>query len=87
MIRSGELKNWAEAARLIGITRARMTQIGKLMLLAPDFQQRILSLPGARETTRLATERELREVYAAPRWNTQRSLFQALPISLPPLGS
>jgi len=27
MIRSGELKNWAEAARLIGVTRARMTQI------------------------------------------------------------
>ena len=28
MIRTGELKDWAEAARLIGVTRARMTQIG-----------------------------------------------------------
>lgn len=42
MIRDGELKDWAEAARLIGITRARMTQVAKLMLLNPVIQQEIL---------------------------------------------
>ncbi len=42
MIRSGELKDWAEAARLIGVTRARMTQIANLMLLSPHLQERLL---------------------------------------------
>src|SRR5436309_11345080 len=42
MIRSGEIKHWAEAARLIGVTRARMTQIANLMLLAPEIQEAVL---------------------------------------------
>src|SRR5436309_368869 len=43
-IRSGEIRNWAEAARLVGVTRARMTQIAKLLLLAPKIQESILDL-------------------------------------------
>ncbi len=46
MIRSGELKNWAEAARLIGITRARMTQIANLAVLAPAIQGTLLDIQG-----------------------------------------
>ena len=37
MIRRGEIASLAEAARICGVTRARMTQITNLMLLAPDF--------------------------------------------------
>ena len=42
MIRERDLRDWAEAARLIGVTRARMTQIANLLLLAPELQERIL---------------------------------------------
>src|SRR5712692_11534028 len=43
MIQSGDIRDWAEAARLAGITRARMTQIANLLLLAPDIQEAILN--------------------------------------------
>ena len=42
MISNGRLKNLADAARTVGITRARMTQIMKLVLLAPGIQEAIL---------------------------------------------
>ena len=45
MIRAGELRNLADAARAIGVTRARMTQIVNLLLLAPEIQEAILDLP------------------------------------------
>ena len=45
MIRTGELRDLADAARAIGVTRARMTQIANLLLLAPEIQEAILDLP------------------------------------------
>ena len=45
MILDGELKDLADAARAIGVTRARMTQIANLLLLAPEIQEAILNLP------------------------------------------
>ncbi len=44
MIVSGELKNRAHAAVNLGVSRARMTQILALALLAPDVQEEILFL-------------------------------------------
>jgi len=67
MIRSGKPKDWAEAARLIGITRARMTQIGNLILLAPDIQDAILE-PGYSASI---MEHQLRESIKTIEWNEQ----------------
>jgi len=37
-----EIRDQAEAARKLGVTRARITQILDLTLLAPDLQERLL---------------------------------------------
>ncbi len=41
-IESGEVKYQADAARLLGLSRARVSQLLDLMLLAPDIQERLL---------------------------------------------
>ncbi|GIW55523.1 MAG: hypothetical protein KatS3mg082_1927 [Nitrospiraceae bacterium] len=43
MIDRGEVKDYADLARLGFVTRARVTQIMNLTLLAPDIQETILS--------------------------------------------
>ena len=45
LIGAGEVADYAELARLGHVTRARMTQIMNLRLLAPDIQEQLLSLP------------------------------------------
>ena len=42
---SGQVKDYAELARLGHVSRARITQIMNLLLLAPDIQEEILFLP------------------------------------------
>ena len=45
MIQAGVAADYADLARLGGVTRARMTQIMNLLNLAPDIQEQILFLP------------------------------------------
>jgi hypothetical protein len=74
LVREGEIRDYAEAARLGGVTRARMTQIMKLVDLAPDIQEEILyrrPAPGL-------NERNLRTIVSRIDWREQRSLFRAL---------
>jgi len=94
MIRTGKLKDWAEAARLIGITRARMTQIINLLLLAPAIQEVILFLSPTEEGRDNLSENDLRAIVARVNWRQQekdfsdRSFTQNLDIkSLPSLAS
>ena len=46
LLREETIRDYAELARLGRVTRARMTQIMKLLDLAPDIQEQILFLPG-----------------------------------------
>src|SRR6516164_9540779 len=48
LVRTGKIHSYAELARLGHVTRARMTQIMNLRLLAADIQEEILFLPTAR---------------------------------------
>jgi hypothetical protein len=75
MIVDGEIADWAEAARLSGLTRARMSQVAALVLLAPEIQEAILELPPTtgRDTI---TERELRPIVAEPVWERQSSMWK-----------
>ena len=41
----GEVTDYADLARLAHVSRARITQIMSLLLLAPDIQEAILFLP------------------------------------------
>ncbi len=72
-IRSGEIRDWAEAARLMGVTRARMTQIAKLLLLAPQIQEGILTLANVSRGPDPLTERALRAAAAQVDWHKQET--------------
>lgn len=78
MIRVGEIEDLATAARLCGVTRARMTQIVNLLLLAPAIQEAILGLPPVTRGRDQITERNLRETVAEPDWKTQVRLWRRL---------
>ena len=75
MIRDGELQDLAEAARAVGVTRARMTQIANLLLLAPEIQEAILDLPPVTQRREYVSERSLRTIVVEPNWHVQRRLW------------
>ena len=59
-------------ARTFGLTRARVTQIMNLLLLAPEIQERIA-------VGKLAiSERDLRRVSAEPEWSKQATLTERI---------
>jgi hypothetical protein len=74
-LRIGELSDLATVARRAGLTRARVTQILGLLLLAPDIQEAILSLPPFTRGRDPLPERALRPLVAEPDWNAQRRLW------------
>ena len=74
LLRAEEFRDYAELARLGRVTRARMTQIMKLLDLAPDIQEQILSLPNLKGLN----ERNLRPIVSRIDWNEQRRMFQKL---------
>jgi len=76
LVRDGRVNDYAELARVGHVSRARLSQILSLTLLAPDIQEALLFLP-AGATGRL-TERRLRPITGEPDWNRQRRLWQAL---------
>ena len=57
-----------ELARLGHVTRARLTQITKLLQLAPDIQEAILCLPRVETGHDRITERDLRSIVSLPDW-------------------
>ena len=68
------MRDYAELARLSRVTRARMTQIMKLLDLAPDIQEQILFLPPLQGLN----ERNLRSLVSRIDWDEQRRLFQKI---------
>jgi hypothetical protein len=74
LVRNKTMRDYAELARLGRVTRARMTQIMKLLDLAPDIQEKILFLPG----TSNLSERTLRPVVNRVDWGEQRRLFHQI---------
>lgn len=67
LIREGKVKDYAEIARLGGVTRARVTQVMNLLNLAPLLQERLLSGAVVSES-----ERTLRRVTPQIDWSGQR---------------
>ncbi len=72
MVDRGEVRDYADLARLGYVTRARITQIMNLVNLAPDLQEKLLSLTPSRATSTLIAERNLREIVSAVDWCEQR---------------
>jgi hypothetical protein len=72
LVRTEQIRDYAELARLGRVTRARMTQIMKLLDLAPDIQERILFLPPIHGLN----ERNLRRIVCRIDWDEQRRMFR-----------
>jgi len=83
MIAAGELRDLADAARLLGLTRARVTQLMNLLLLAPAIQEAILELPPVTNGRDTVTERSLRRIVAEPAWERQLTLWQQINQEIP----
>src|SRR5580692_9849909 len=74
LLREKTIRDYAELARLGRVTRARMTQIMKLLNLAPDIQEQLLFLPDSSGLN----ERNLRSIVRLIDWNEQRRMFQKI---------
>jgi hypothetical protein len=69
-IEAGEFHDYADVARAHGLTRARLTQVMNLLLLAPPIQEEIFHLeflPGREPIS----ERDLRRVLRSLVWDEQ----------------
>jgi len=78
LLRKGEVKDYAELARLGHVTRARVTQIMNLLILAPDIQEAILFLPPTVKGRDPLAEWQVRPIAAEPLWSKQRTLWRRL---------
>ncbi len=85
LIRKGIIRDYADLARLGGVTRARVTQIMNLLNLAPEIQEEILFIPAVTAGRAPATERDLREVVAHLRWEEHRTLWRSIRPSPSPI--
>ena len=74
LVREETVHDYAELARRGHITRARMTQIMKLLDLAPDIQEQLLFLPPIPSLN----ERNLRSIVSQVDWRQQRRMFQEI---------
>ncbi len=76
LLRDGQVADQAELARLGHISRARLTQIMNLLLLAPDIQEEIFYLAKTERGRDVVTERELRPIAAEVSWRRQRAMWR-----------
>ncbi len=75
LIQPGALTNYAELARLGNVTRARVTQIMNLLMLAPAIQEELLFLPRLEHGRCEVCLRDLQRVAAKVKWRGQWALY------------
>lgn len=76
LVKNGTVADYAELARLGYVSRARMTQIMNLRLLAPDIQEYLLFLPEVKEGRDPVSERDMRAICGEKDWAEQRKLWK-----------
>jgi len=67
----------AEIARMVGVTRARVTQVTNLLNLSPDIQE-YLNNAKHKLDTKLMTERRLRKIAVIQNNEDQLAAFRKL---------
>lgn len=82
LVRSGAVADLAEVARLGRVSRARMSQLADLTLLAPDVIEELLHLPPTLMGRDPITERHIRPIAAVLDWRRQRAMWKELKDSL-----
>jgi len=76
LVLDGVVKDYAEIARMTGTSRARVTQIVALTLLAPATQESLLVGDTRDHNAVLPDQRTVRRVTSIPNWNQQRSFLR-----------
>ena len=80
MVKRGEVSDFAGLARLACLSRARISQVVKLLWLAPEIQQEILGLPRTSAGRFPISEVAARRVSEEPNWCEQRALWDKLKV-------
>jgi hypothetical protein len=78
LVRSGAIKDYATLAQLGGMSRARVTQIVNLVLLAPDLQEELLFLPAIERGRAPLVLADLQPIAALADWSAQRRAWRRL---------
>jgi len=78
LVRRGEVRDYADLARLGYVTRARITQIMNMLNLAPDIQEALLFLPRTVKGRDPIHEKDVRPIAAVPHWHRQRKMWAKL---------
>jgi len=76
LVRSGEVRDHAELARLGHVSPARICQYMTLLHLAPAIQEYLLFLAASEASP--ISEASLRRIAREPRWDRQRVHFESL---------
>ena len=76
-IDKGEYRDQADVARQLGVSRARVTQLLDMTLLAPDIQEQVLCQDKPLGHGRVR-ERSLRDVLRLESWEDQRRLWSRI---------
>jgi hypothetical protein len=79
-IDKGLVADRAAVARKLGLTRARVTQLLDLLLLAPDLQLQVLKLEAV-DGIEPTSERPLRRIAHVARWPAQEASWTELGVS------
>jgi len=72
LVRDGVVKNYADLARLGRVSRARLSQIQNLLLLAPDIQEATLFLKPVENGRDPVTIGQLQSIALTADWKRQR---------------
>jgi hypothetical protein len=78
MLTAGQVSDYAELAHLGQVSRARISQIMNLLLLATDIQEAILLLPRVTRGRDPIHLRQLQPIALVPDWSEQRRLWRKL---------
>jgi hypothetical protein len=78
LIHAGHVVDYADLARLGHVTRARLTQIMNLLLLAPDIKEEILFLPRVAQGRDPIHLGQLQSIALTADWREQRRLWREL---------
>lgn len=74
LIKSGEVENYSELAARYGVERGRISQIMHLRLLAPDIQEKLLSLDESEENLYL---KHMLPICRIAYWEAQRTTLDS----------
>lgn len=78
LLAKGEVTDMADLARLGHVSRARITQIMNLRLLAPDIQEDLLFLPHTETARDMLKYAEIRSLTVEADWAKQRRMWVKL---------